>query len=113
MNQEQVKSLIRSLITTFGGMIAGFFAAKGWLTTDQVWAILNSPTLLAVATSLAMAIWGQFAHTKANAVAVVDAMPEVAGVVVKPTLAGDALIQSTQSPTVAPAGTTTAANLAK
>lgn len=72
MNQEQVKSAIRSLITTFGGVIAGWFAAKGWFTIDQVTTVLNSPTTISILASIAAAVWGLFAHTQKNSVAVVD-----------------------------------------
>lgn len=112
MNEEQVKSLVRSLVGTFGGMVAGWFAAKGWFTVDQVLSVLNSPTLIGTAASLIVGIWGLFVHSKTNAVAVVDAMPEVAGVVTQPTVAGTALAKAITSPTVAVAGTPDAAVVA-
>lgn len=112
MNEEQVKSTIRSLVGAFGGVIAGWFAAKGWFTVDQVVGVLNSPVLVGIAASLVMGIWGLFVHSKTNAVAVVDAMPEVAGVVTKPTVAGAELAKAVPSPTVAVAGTTDAAAVA-
>lgn len=112
MNAEQVKSTIRWFVATFGGMIAGWFAAKGWFTVDQVLTVLNNPTLIATAASLVMGAWGIFVHSKTNAVAVVDAMPEVAGVVTKPTVAGRDLAQAVPSSTVTPAGSPAAKSLA-
>lgn len=113
MNSEQTKDLIRSLVATFGGMIAGWFAHSGWITTDQVLAILNSPTFAGLAASLVAVVLGLFTHTKANAVAVVDAMPEVAGVLTKPTVAGRDLAAAVPSPTVVPAGTPAAASISR
>ncbi len=113
MNEEQVKSLIRSLVGSFGGMIAGWFAAKGWFTIDQVLTVLNSPTLIATAASIVMAVWGLFVHSKSNAVAVVDAMPEVKGVVTNATPDGRALAASIPSPLVAAAGSADATAIAK
>lgn len=72
MNPEQVKSGARWLISTFGGMIAGWFAAKGWFTVDQVTSVLNSPTTISIIASIAAGAWGLVTHTQANAVAVVD-----------------------------------------
>lgn len=113
MNPEQTKSLIRSLVATFGGMIAGWFGHAGWITADQVLAILNSPTFAGLAASLVVAVLGLFTHTKTNAVAVVDAMPEVAGVVTKPSVAGRSLAAAVPSSTVATAGTPAAASISR
>ena len=43
-NKEQLKSLLRTLGATFGGMIAGYFSAKGWIDADTVTGILTSET---------------------------------------------------------------------
>lgn len=112
MNQEQVKSAIRWVMTTFGTFVAGWFAAKGWFTVDQVVGVLNSPTVIGLITSGVMLAWGMITHTKTNAVAVVDKMNEVAGVVTKPTVDGRALANSVLSSTVVSSGTGAAANIA-
>lgn len=117
MNSEQVKSLLRGIIATFGGIIAGFFAAKGWFSVDQVTSVLNSPMFLGLATSGVMYIWGLLAHTDKNAVAVVTAMADnpaspVQGVIVAPSPAGRDLAAAIPGAAIAPAGTTQAANLA-
>ncbi len=111
-NTEQVKSLIRWFISTFGGAIAGWFAAKGWFTVDQVISVLNSPVLLGAASSIVVAAWGLFTHTKSNAVAVVNAIPEVKGVITAPTAAGVALAESIPAATVTVAGSSVAASVA-
>lgn len=73
-NKDQIISSLRWFVTTFGGAVAGWFAAKGWFTIDQVTSILNSPALLGGAASLIIWVWSLFAHTdaaKINAAATV------------------------------------------
>lgn len=96
MNKDQISSLIRSLITMFGGVIAGWFAAKGYLTYDQVIAILNSETFLGLVTSAITTVLGIFAHTQIAKLNAVAAMPEVKQVVVT----SSALARETPSPKV-------------
>ena len=112
MNEEQVKSFVRSLVSTFGGMVAGYFAAKGWFTVDQVLSVLNSGTFVGLVTSIVVALWGLWVHTQSNSIAVVDKIPAVAGVVTKPTVEGKALADSIPSRTVATAGTVAAQQIA-
>ena len=118
MNQEQVKSAVRWFVATFGGVIAGWFAAKGWFTVDQVTSILNSPTTLSLAVAIASGVWGLFVHTDKNAVAVVDTMAKepdspVKAVVLEPTIEGKKLADSLPGNTTVVAGTTVAATAAR
>lgn len=118
MNQEQVKSALRSIITMFDDLIAGWFAAKGWFTIDQVNSIINSPTTLSVATSIVMLVWGLFTHTQANAVAVVDTIAKqpdspVKAVVTESTMAGQELADSLPGKTTVVAGSSEAATIAR
>jgi hypothetical protein len=53
LNKEQVKSAVRWFGATFGGAIAGFFVAKGWLTADQVMSILTSEVFVGVVATAA------------------------------------------------------------
>jgi hypothetical protein len=71
VNTEQAKSAVRSLVATFGGLVAGWFAAKGWFTIDQVTSVLSSETTISILASAAVFVWGLFVHTQANAIAVV------------------------------------------
>lgn len=117
MNQEQVKSAIRSLITTFGGIIAGWFAAKGWFTIDQVTSVLNSPTTISILASVAAGIWGLVAHTQTNAVAVVDNIAKQPGspvkaVITRSTEAGQELAAAMPGNTTVVAGSQAAAVVA-
>ncbi len=72
MNDEQAKSGLRSLLIGIAGLIGGWFAHKGYITTEQITAIVSSPVFVTVATMIAGAVWGLINHTQANAVAVVD-----------------------------------------
>lgn len=112
-NAEQTKSALRSLIIMFGAGLAGWVAHSGYVTQQQVMDILNNTAFQAfVATTLVPAIWGLFVHKQSNAIAVADAVPDVAGVVMKDTAAGAAIAEANPSPTVAVAGTQAAANVA-
>ena len=112
MNPDQIKSLVRSLVGTFGGMIAGWFAAKGWFTVDQVLSVLNSPTVIGIVSSVVMAAWGLFTHTTVNTVAAANALPQVAGVITMPTVEGRALAEAIPDKSVAVAGSVDAATVA-
>ncbi len=111
-NADQVKSLIRWFVATFGGMIAGWFAAKGWFTVDQVLTVLNSPVLLGAASSIVVAVWGLFSHTEVATVAAANALPAVQGVITTPTIEGKALAEAIPAETVAIAGTPAATAVA-
>ncbi len=58
-------------------------------------------------------IWGIVTHSDANTVAAANALPDVAGVITKPTSAGAALAAAVPANTVVPAGTTQAQAIAK
>src|SRR5712664_3948149 len=94
-SSDQVKSAVRTLIATIGGVVAGWAISKGWLTQSQATTILSNPdAIIAIVASLASTasgIWGLIAHKQANMVATVAAMPEVAKVETMPTQAGAAL----------------------
>lgn len=116
-NVEQIKSALRWLITTFGGVIAGWFAAKGWFTIDQVTSVLNSPTTISIIASVAAGIWGLATHTQTNAVAVVDTIAKkpdspVKAVVTESTPAGRDLAAAMPGNTTVVAGSQAAAAVA-
>jgi hypothetical protein len=118
VNTEQAKSAVRWFVSTFGGVIAGWFAAKGWFTIDQVLSVLNSPTVLSLAASVAVGVWGLFVHTQSNAVAVVDTIAKqpdapVKAVILEPTPAGIALAQTIPGNTTVVAGSSAAVTLAR
>lgn len=113
MNPEQSKDLVRHVVTLFGGMIAGWFAAKGWLTTEQVMGVLNSPAFIGIVGALVTGAWGFISRSDKNMVAAADAVPGVQGVITKRNQEGIALAESVPSETVAPAGTVQAEAVAK
>lgn len=117
-NIEQIKGQLRTYIGVFGGVIAGWFAHSGYVTADQVLGVLNSPAFLGVAAAVVSAVWSMIAHKQSNAVAVVAAMAAdpaspVKGVVVQQNVEGRRLIDTVGSADVVPAGTATAATMAK
>ena len=118
MNPEQAKSSARWFVATFGGVIAGWFAAKGWFTIDQVTSVLSSETTLSLMASAAVFVWGLFVHTQKNAVAVVDTIAKqpdspVKAVVLEPTPTGRDLAESLPGDTTVVAGTQAAAAVVK
>ncbi len=92
MNQEQIKSTVRSFVIAFGGYAAG----KQWITADQMSFFASNDFITTVASvvSLAAAGWGIYTHSQTNTVAVVAAMPEVAKVETTATPAGKALAEN-------------------
>jgi hypothetical protein len=114
-NAEQAKSAVSWFVTTFGAGIAGFVAGKGWASTQTVMALLNSPEFMNAAIwmvlTLPTLVWGLYVHTKRYATEVVDAIPEVKGVITDRTPAGIALAKAIPSDTVVAAGTVQAAQV--
>lgn len=118
MNPEQLKSAIRWVISAFGAGIAGWFAAKGWFTVDQVTSVLNSETTISIILAIASGAWGLFTHTQRNAVAVVDTIAKqpdspVKAVVTESTPAGRELAEAMPGNTTVVAGSSAATDLAK
>ena len=115
-NAEQAKSAVSWFVTTFGAGLAGFIAGKGWASTQQVMSLLNSPEFMSAAVWAVMTLptlaWGLYVHTKKYATEVVDAIPEVKGVVTDSSPAGLALAKSIPSATVTTEGTKSAASVA-
>lgn len=117
-NPEQVKSGVRWAIATFGGVAAGWFAAKGWFTIDQITSVLNSETTISLIVSIIAGIWGLFIHTEKNAVQVVDTISQqpdspVKAVLTEPTAAGRELAAAIPGNTTVVAGTAAASSLAR
>jgi mannitol-specific phosphotransferase system IIBC component len=118
MNPEMMKGQIRTLLVAVGGLIAGWFMSKGWLSQETWAAIVASPVTPALVTVAAGFIWSALTHTEKNAVAVVGAIalqPDspVKGVITEPTIAGRELAKSIPLDTVVSAGTHEAATIAR
>jgi len=81
MNQDQVMSIARAVL-----QIVGTFLISNGIFTEANWGTAAGAILVLVGIG-----WGMYAQTKANKVAAVAAMPEVAKVVLTPTPEGLAL----------------------
>ena len=109
-------SIVRWAVATFGAVVAGFIAGKGWATAGDVMGVLTSDKFIqgvSAIGSLSVLIWGLFAHKQKNTVKAVSEMPDVAVVVTKNTAAGIELAKSISGPEVSPAGSPQAKQLAK
>lgn len=107
MNSEQTKGALRNVVS----LICGYMVGRGWINQDLATLIIG------LAVAVGPIVWTIVDNTKRKQVANVEAMPEVKGVVTQPTVAGKALAESVvngkPNPTVAPAGTTAAAAIAR
>lgn len=117
-NPEVIKSAVRWVITTFGALLAGWFAHSGYITANQVTDILNSPVFMSLAVSAVTGIIGLFVHTQANAVKIVDEIAKdptspVVGVVTANTPAGKALADAMPGHTTAAANSVAASAIAQ
>ena len=110
-NQEQWLSLIRLLLGV-GGPVSAWLISRG-IPADQVTAL--STSIIAVVGALPPLIsfvWGMLAHTDANAIKVVTAMPDVKKIEVSPLASdgvGTALADPLQPKVVSASSTVAAA----
>lgn len=116
MNPEQTKSAIRSILIGISCLVAGWVASKGYMSQEQVSAILTSPVAAALATAVASGVWGVVNKTEKNSVAIVNEIAKqpdspVKGVVTEATPAGRELAASIPGALVVTAGTAEAAKL--
>lgn len=121
-NQQQVADWLRTGLGTLGGIIMGWFAARGWtLTPDEqksVLSLLQSPELVGLIMSGITAVMGYMAHTHQAAVATVaqiaaDPKSPVVGVVTTNDAAGRQLAESIAHLTVAAANSQAAVSIAQ
>lgn len=83
-NTEQVKSAIRWFIATFGGMITGWAAAKGW-DLSGILSIISPEALVSLGASAVMLIWGMISNSKVGILTAAAKIPEVKKVELAPT----------------------------
>lgn len=112
MNRDQVMSSVRYTVATFGGVFAGWFAARGWFSTEQIMGIITSEAFVGLVTSGVIALWGVLMRSDKNLVASAEAVPGVKGVITTNTVEGRALASAVPATTVVPAGTADAAKIA-
>lgn len=117
MNPEQVKSLIRQAMLFIAGLVAGTSFVSKFFTVEQVTAIFTSETVLSLLASIVTggiaSFWALLSRTNKNIVVAANNLPEVAGVITKPTVEGRDLANAVPSETVVPATTTKAAEIAR
>lgn len=98
----QISGIVQRILMFAGGLAVG----KGWISEELMVQIVGA------AMSIAGILWGVKNNTPAALVSTVNSMPEVVGVVTKPTEEGKALAAAIPSLSVAPAGTSAAVAVA-
>lgn len=115
MNREQLKASTRWALTLVGGGILGFVVARGWLTAEAAAAwtkFLTSEAFIGIIVAIVPLVWTWVVNRYPSLVAIVDAIPEVKGVVLKDTDTGVDMANAVPSSTVTVEGTKTAAIIA-
>lgn len=102
MNQEQIKSLVRWVIATFGP----FVTSHGYVSSSN-WEMIGGIILSAIPF-----VWGLLVHTQANTVTMANAIPAVAGVVMANTGDGRALASAVGQAGAVVAGSVPASKVA-
>lgn len=87
LTKAQITSGVRWAVTLLAGMVAGWFASKGWFTKEQVMSLLTSESVIAFLVSLVMLGLGQLGRTQSALVKDAAAQPGV--VVVAPPAIAD------------------------
>jgi len=91
-NIEQVKSVIRWVIATFGGAFIGWGTAKGW-DISGLMALFNTESVVGGIAGGAMLLWSMIAKTKVGLVSAATAVPEVKKIEIAPVASGMAAMQ--------------------
>ncbi len=86
-NREQSFSILRAVLVAAGSILATL-----GIVSEETW-----QPIVGIALAVLPVIWGMFVHTKANAVAVAAAVPEVSKIEVNPTPQGRALMKAAGS----------------
>lgn len=103
MGQDQWLGFLRDMLKLIGSALVtnGVVSGADWTTYSGL-AIMIAPLA-----------WSAYERTKTRMIEKVDKLPEVAGVVTRPTAEGKAIAEAITSPTVVPAGTQAAVAVAK
>lgn len=110
MSNEQLLGLLRQFLPVLGTILGtlGWVKPENWATSSAIIMSVAGAALVIIS-----AIWSLIDKTKASIVAKADALPEVAGVIMNQSAAGQVLASSIPSQTVVPAGTVAATVVAK
>jgi hypothetical protein len=72
---EQMKGFARWILALVGGIVAGWAAKTGWITSDQVMAFFNSETAIGLVVSGIALVWSMIVKTDKGVVASAAALP--------------------------------------
>lgn len=75
-NIEQVKSAIRWLVATFGGLVMGWAAARGWDLSGLL-SLMNPEALISFAATMVVLVWSMFSNSKVGIITAAAKIPEV------------------------------------
>ena len=119
---EQIKSAARWILTLLGGLVGGWVAKSGFISSEQVASFFTSEVVVGFLTTGISAgialVWSLITHTEKNSIAVVDTLAKqpdspVKGVLMEPTPAGQAIAAAIPGNTTAVAGSPAAVTLAR
>lgn len=79
MNQEQITSLVRTIMQVLGGVVA----TQSWYS-DQLWLAITSGVIV-----VAVTVWGLWARNNTNLVASAASVPAVDKIVAQPAMAAN------------------------
>ena len=113
MNPEQAKSIVRHIFGAGGGFLVGWAVSRGYQWGNILEQLLSSEVFIGLIATGLMAFWGWVGKKQPHLIALVNSFIGVKGVITDNTAVGKALADSVPSPTVVPAGTTQAAEIAK
>lgn len=105
MNSEQAKRIASWIATSFGGFLVGWAASRGYQWGDILNQLLSSEVVVGLLTTAITVAWAWISGKLPNLVKVVNAQPEIKGVITAPTPEGVKLANAIPEATVAPAGT--------
>lgn len=113
MNSEQAKTIVRHTGSAIGGFLVGWAASRGYQWGEILQQLLSSEVVIGLLASGLMAFWGYIGKKLPNLVKLINAQPEVAGVITAPTPEGVKLANAIPDATVVPAGTEAAKAVAE
>ncbi len=82
MNNEQLKSIVRSALIALGSLVAGWAASKGWANAETITSLLTNETVIGIVAAVAAAWWGVNNKTNANMIVSASNVPDVKSVTV-------------------------------
>ena len=76
MNEEQIKSMVRWVVATFGGVLVGWGTSKG---LPDMSSLLTNEAMIGVVSTIAVGAWSWIARRKSNMIVAAAKLPEVKG----------------------------------